>query len=98
MGYRRNAHALAILLSCLLAPAVCGAAPHRVAFHKFELTISESQTAQLFHIVDQLSQWDQYTHTHTHKQYVRWAVKSLPLDDDDHRFLQQHVELRRRYG
>jgi hypothetical protein len=94
MGFRRNAHALAILLSCLLAPAVCCAAPHRVAFHKFELTISESQTAQLFHIVDQLSQWDQYTH----KQYVRWVVKSLPLDDDDQRFLQQHVELRRRYG
>jgi hypothetical protein len=94
MKNRCNAHAIATLFSCLLAPAVCSAATHKVTFHNFEMTISESQTAQLFHIVDQLSQWDQYTH----KQYIRWSVKALRLNDDDDRFLQQHVELRRRYG
>jgi hypothetical protein len=94
MGYRRKAQSLVILLSFLLAPTVCAAAPHKIAFQNFELAISESRTAQLFHIVDQLSQWDQYTH----KQYVRWAAKSLALDDDDRRFLLQHVELRRHHG
>jgi len=94
MKHPLKAHAAAILLLLLLAPAVCRAAPRRIAFHNFQLTISESETAQLFHIVDQLSQWDQFTH----KQYVRWAAKSLPLDDQDRGFLQQHVELRRRHG
>lgn len=94
MKNRRKALAAAILLSLMLAPAICSAAPHKISFRNFELTISESQTAQLFHIVDQLSQWDQYAH----KQYIRWAVNALPLDDDDRRFLQQHVELRRRHG
>jgi hypothetical protein len=91
---RCKSFVVALLLSSFIAPSVSDAAPHRIAFPHFELTISESRTAQLFHIVDQLSQWDQYTH----KQYVRWAAKSLPLDDEDKRFLQQHVELRHRYG
>jgi len=94
MKFRCRAYAAAMLLSFFVAPSVCDATPHRISFPKFELTISESRTAQLFHIVDQLSGWDQYTH----RQYVRWAVKSLPLDDEDKRFLQQHVELRHRYG
>lgn len=94
MNLRRLASAAAILLSLLAAPGVCSAEPRTVAFPKFALSISESSTAQLFHIVDQLSQWDQYTH----KQYARWAAKALPLDGDDRRFLQQHVELRHRHG
>lgn len=94
MKCRRNAYAAAILLSFLLTPALCDAAPHRISFPKFAVAISESTTAQLFHIVDQISGWDQYTH----KQYVRWAAKSLTLDDEDRRFLQRHVELRHRYG
>src|SRR6185503_650902 len=94
MKFRCRAYAAAILLSFFVAPSVCDATPHRISFPKFELLISESKTAQLFHIVDQLSGWDQYTH----KQYVRWAAKSLPLDDEDKSFLQQHVELRHRYG
>ncbi len=82
------------MLSLLLVPAVCSAAPQKISFQKFEIAISEAQTAQLFHIVDQLSQWDQYTH----KQYFRWAVGALPLDAADMRFLQQHAELRQRHG
>jgi hypothetical protein len=94
MKCRAKALVIVILLSFLAAPSVCSATPRTISFDKLELTISESQTAQLFHIVDQLSQWDQYTH----KQYVRWAAKSLSLDDDDRRFLRQHAELRGRYG
>jgi hypothetical protein len=94
MKYGCRAYTMAILLSFLVAPSFCSAAPRRISFPDFQLTISESRTAQLFHIVDQLSAWDQYTH----KQYVRWAAKSIALDDEDKRFLQQHAELRRRYG
>lgn len=89
-----KALASAIALTFLLMPTVSRADAHKIVFDKLELDISESETAQIFHIVDQLSQWDQYTH----KQYVRWAAKSLSLDDDDRRFLQRHVELRQRHG
>jgi len=57
-------------------------------------SISESRTAQVFHIVDQLSQWDQYAH----KQYGRWAARHLKLDQNDQRLLQKHAELRRARG
>jgi hypothetical protein len=39
-------------------------------------SVTASRTAQLFHIVDQLSEWDQFTH----KQYGRWAAKTTLLD------------------
>lgn len=58
------------------------------------LTVSESQTAQVFHIVDQLSQWDQYAH----KQYVRWARTSLTLTAEDSAMLRRHAALRRVRG
>ena len=90
----KTRYPLALVLSLLLAPSAGTAAPHRIAFPKLALAMSESRTAQLFHIVDQLSGWDQYTH----KQYVRWAAKALPFDATDKSFLQQHVELRHRYG
>jgi hypothetical protein len=57
-------------------------------------SVSESRTAQVFHIVDQLSQWDQYAH----KQYGRWAAKNLKLDQEDQQLLQKHAELRRVRG
>jgi hypothetical protein len=58
------------------------------------LFVSDSSTAQVFHIVDQLSEWDQYAH----KQYVRWAAKVLNLNQEDRRLLQQHADLRRARG
>ena len=58
------------------------------------LAVSDSSTAQVFHIVDQLSEWDQYAH----KQYARWAAKALGLNQEDRRLLQQHAELRRVRG
>lgn len=58
------------------------------------LTVSDSWTAELFHIVDQLSEWDEACH----KQYGRWAAKALTIDDEDRRLLRQHAELRRKRG
>jgi hypothetical protein len=58
------------------------------------LSISDSPTAQVFHIVDQLSQWDIYTHD----QYARWAAATHFLDLRDHELLQQHAEMRKKRG
>lgn len=58
------------------------------------LTVSSSRTAQVFHIVDQLSAWDQYAH----RQYLRWAASALPLDSTDRALLRRHAALRRARG
>jgi len=58
------------------------------------LSISDSPTAQVFHIVDQLSQWDIYTHD----QYARWAATTHFLDQRDHELLKQHAEMRKKRG
>lgn len=57
-------------------------------------SISESRTAQVFYIVDQMSLWDQYAH----RQYSRWAVKNLELTSQDQQLLQKHAEMRRVRG
>ncbi len=58
------------------------------------LSVSDSPTAQVFHIVDQLAEWDQYAH----KQYVRWSAQSLHLDSEDRELLRKHADLRRARG
>lgn len=58
------------------------------------LSVSGAPTAQTFHIVDQLSQWDVYTHD----QYARWAETTHLLDERDCELLQQHAEMRRKRG
>lgn len=65
-----------------------------VDFGKLILHISTARTAQVFSIVDQLSQWDVYAH----KQYARWAGKALRITDQDRALLAQHAELRRKRG
>jgi hypothetical protein len=64
-----------------------------VDFGPLILSISDSETAQLFHIVDQLSEWDQYAH----RQYGRWA-RSQNFTNEDRARLQQHAALRRARG
>jgi hypothetical protein len=58
------------------------------------LSVSDAPTAQIFHIVDQLSQWSVYTH----KEYVRWAEKTQLLDQQDRELLQHHAEMRKKRG
>lgn len=58
----------------------------------FVFHVSTSQTAQVFHIVDQLSNWS----TYCHPQYRRWASSSLELDASDRQLLEQHAALRKK--
>jgi len=74
-----------ILLGARAVPA------EDVAFGGLIISVSDSWTAQLFHIVDQLSEWDDATH----KQYGRWAAKTLNLGEQDRRLLQEHAAFRR---
>jgi hypothetical protein len=70
------------------------AAPKNLDLGGMVLSISDAPTAQTFHIVDQLSQWDIYTHN----QYIRWAEASHLLDQRDRDLLHQHAEMRKRRG
>jgi hypothetical protein len=58
------------------------------------VSVSNSRTAQVFHIVDQMSEWD----SGVHHAYVRWANKTLNLSEADKKLLQKHSELRRPRG
>ena len=58
-----------------LLSALSFAAPKNLDLGGMVLSISDAPTAQIFHIVDQLSQWDIYTHD----QYARWAEASTCL-------------------
>jgi hypothetical protein len=58
------------------------------------LSLSDAPTAQVFHIVDQLSQWDVYTHN----QYMRWADTTNLLNQRDRELLQQHAVMRKKRG
>ncbi len=58
------------------------------------VSVSDSRAAQVFHIVDQMSEWD----SAVHHGYVRWAARALKLEEEDRKLLQQHAELRRRRG
>ena len=66
----------------------------RIDFGSLVVTISTSRTAQVFHIVDQLANWDPYTH----RAYIRWAAKSNALDDEDKKALARHAEMRKARG
>jgi hypothetical protein len=59
-----------------------------------QLTLSDSRTAQVFHVVDQLSKWGPRTHV----QYAAWAEKELPLDAQERAMLAAHARLRGRRG
>jgi len=84
--------ALAFLMLSLMASPRFGFGQTTVSCMKF--VISDSWTAQVFHVVDQISGWDPYLH----KQYVRWAGRSLNLDDKDRQLLSEHAVLRKARG
>ena len=84
----------ALVAFCMLTPTLAHAATKRIDLGGLILDVSNSWTAQVFHIVDQLAAWDAYAH----KQYAHWAEQALRLDDTDRRLLQQHAELRRLRG
>ena len=92
MSPARSRPVLLAIVALAVAPVV-HAQTTDMDFGSVVLSVSEAPTAQVFHIVDQLSEWDQFTH----KQYGRWA-STLGLDQTDRRLLQQHAELRRARG
>jgi hypothetical protein len=78
----------------LLFSVTTSATPENIDLGGLVLSVSDSRTAQIFHIVDQLSQWDIYTHD----QYARWATATQLLDQRDRELLQQHAEMRKKRG
>jgi hypothetical protein len=50
----------------------------------------DSSTAQVFHIVDELSGW----YPEAHGQYAEWASKDMPLDNAERTMLAKHAKLR----
>jgi hypothetical protein len=84
----------AFALVLLLAAAPVEAAVTELDFGRFVIAISDSWTAQVFHMVDQMSQWDEYAH----KAYSRWAKANFQLDVKDQQYLQKHAEMRRARG
>ncbi len=58
------------------------------------LHVSESESAQVFHVVDQLSRWSEFCHA----QYSRWADANLRLTSEDRALLEQHAALRKSRG
>lgn len=93
MDGKRALRTLLLIVGLSPVPAA-NAQVVNVDLGRLVLAVSDAPTAQVFHIVDQLSEWDQYAH----KQYVRWAAKALNLTQEDRRLLQQHAELRRARG
>jgi hypothetical protein len=84
---------LAVIFLLFWAPSL--AISKDLDFGGMVLSVSDAPTAQIFHIVDQLSQWDIYTHD----QYVHWAKTAHVLDEPgDLELLQQHAEMRKKRG
>ena len=83
-----------LAVMALLCLSASFAAPKRLDLGGLVVVLSDAPTAQIFHIVDQLSQWDIYTH----KQYVRWADTSNLLDRQDRELLLQHTKMRKERG
>ena len=86
------------LVLLLLAPfLLCHAQPGAVHLEAgpLRLDIYISETAQLFHVVDQISQWSEFSH----RQYARY-FRSLDggLTEADRQFLAEHAAIRKAHG
>jgi hypothetical protein len=58
------------------------------------LAFIDGETAQVFHIVDELSYW----YPQPHAQYAAWSAKEMPLDDAERALLAKHAKLRAKRG
>ena len=82
------------VIALLLSATTSFAAAKNLDLGGMVLSMSDAPTAQIFHIVDQLSQWDVYTHD----QYVRWAKTTQLLNQRDRELLDQHAQMRKKRG
>src|SRR6266487_4523045 len=87
---RQRLRACTLCMFLLAATTATSAPTNDVDIGGIIITVSDSLTAQVFHIVDQLSEWDEASHLH----YGRWAKRSLVFDEQDRKFLQRHAQLR----
>ncbi|HEX8890601.1 MAG TPA: hypothetical protein VF779_15715 [Pyrinomonadaceae bacterium] len=87
--------ALSLLITLvLITPSASNAQTRKLDLGGLIVSVSDSRTAQVFHIVDQMSDWD----SAVHHGYVRWAAKTLNLGLEDRKLLQKHAEMRRARG
>ncbi len=75
-------------------PAAVVEVPHQLQLGPIALTLSDSRTAQVFHIVDRLSRWCSMLSP----AYTTWAETAMPLDDAERAMLAAHAKLRARRG
>jgi hypothetical protein len=87
----RTSSLTTLLLWIFLPIALSAQTSGDIIVEDLTLHISNSWTAQVFHITDQLSNWSPYTH----RQYIRWAKKRLHLTADDSIMLSRYVVLRK---
>src|SRR5262245_6389112 len=79
-------------LCCLAAQQP---APLALDAGALQLELQPARTAHLFHVVDQISKWDQYCHV----QYLgAFADQEGKLADADVAMLRRHVAVRARHG
>src|ERR1700679_2648533 len=71
-------------------PAAPPPPPHELSAPPLAITLIDSRTAQVFHIVDELSGW----YPEAHGQYLEWVSKAMPLDDTERTMLAKHAQLR----
>jgi hypothetical protein len=90
-----------MLAICLAASAFAcpqqppAPAPVAIDAGALRVELQPSRTAHLFHVVDQIAQWDQYCH----KQYLAaFSDQDGKLADADVAMLQKHTAVRRRHG
>ncbi len=70
-------------------------APVRLDAGPLKLDVYISETAQLYHVVDQISQWSEFSH----EQYVQYfETLGGGLSEGDRKILAEHVAIRKRYG
>ena len=72
-------HTLTALLFLVSVLSAAAQTTRDIVVGDMTLHISNSWTAQVFHITDQLSDWSPYSH----HQYIRWAKKRLHLTAED---------------
>jgi hypothetical protein len=87
---RQRSRACTLAAFVLAATTAKSAPSSDVDIGGIVITVSDSRTAQVFHIVDLLSEWDEFCH----RQYGRWATRTHLLDEQDRKLLQSHAQLR----
>jgi hypothetical protein len=69
-------------------------APVRLDAGPLRLDVYISETAQLFHVVDQISQWSEFSH----EQYVQYfKSRGGGLSESDLKILAEHAAIRKKY-